>query len=111
MPGAVWQMHRILGICRYQRGRLILSAMVNLVRSCSIQRIHEVTISVARDLTTQGRCRAATDLCLVFYVDGKVFLSLFPVEQQIAKEFKLMSLERRERYMEYHDSDRWEEKT
>ena len=35
----------------------------------------------AWDFTTEGRCRAAIDLCLVFYVGGKVFLYLFLVER------------------------------
>ena len=35
----------------------------------------------AWDFTTEGRCRAAIDLCLVFYVGGKVLLYLFLVER------------------------------
>lgn len=35
----------------------------------------------AWDFTTEGRCRAAIDVCLVFYVGGKVFLYLFLVER------------------------------
>ena len=35
----------------------------------------------AWDFTTEGLCRAAIDICLVFYVGGKVFLYLFLVER------------------------------
>ena len=35
----------------------------------------------AWDFTTEGLCRAAIDVCLVFYVGGKVFLYLFLVER------------------------------
>lgn len=35
----------------------------------------------AWDFTAEGRCRAAIDLCLVFYVGGKVFLYPFLVER------------------------------
>lgn len=52
------------------------------IYSCTLAFIFSAGLLInAWDFTTEGRCRAAIDLCLVFYVGGKVFLYLFLVER------------------------------
>ena len=52
------------------------------IYSCTLGFIFSAGLLInAWDFTTEGRCRAAIDVCLVFYVGGKVFLYLFLVER------------------------------
>ena len=52
------------------------------IYSCTIGFIFSAGLLInAWDFTTEGRCRAAIDICLVFYVGSKVFLYLFLVER------------------------------
>ena len=52
------------------------------IYSCTLAFIFSAGILInAWDFTTEARCRAAIDVCLVFYVGGKVFLYLFLVER------------------------------
>ena len=56
--------------------------LVLAIYSCTLAFIFSAGLLInAWDFTTEGRCRAAIDVCLVFYVGGKVFLYLFLVER------------------------------
>lgn len=53
-----------------------------MIYSCTLSFIFSASLLInAWDFTTEGLCRAAIDVCLVFYVGGKVFLYLFLVER------------------------------
>ena len=59
-----------------------IRVLVLAIYSCTIAFIFSAGLLInAWDFTTEGRCRAAIDLCLVFYVGSKVFLYLFLVER------------------------------
>ena len=52
--------------------------LVLAIYSCTLGFIFSAGLLInSWDFTTEGRCRAAIDLCLVFSVDGKVLLYLF----------------------------------
>ena len=59
-----------------------IRVLVLSIYSCAIGFIFSAGLLInAWDFTTPGRCRAAIDVCLVFYVGGKVLLYLFLVER------------------------------
>ena len=59
-----------------------IRCLVLAIYSCTIAFLFSASLMInAWDFTTEGLCRAAIDICLVFYVGGKVFLYLFLVER------------------------------
>lgn len=59
-----------------------IRVLVLTIYGCTISFIFSAGLLInAWDFTTEGRCRAAIDLCLVFYVGSKVCLYLFLVER------------------------------
>ncbi|KAF6241653.1 hypothetical protein HO173_000364 [Letharia columbiana] len=59
-----------------------IRVLVLAIYSCTLAFIFSAGLLInAWDFTTEGRCRAAIDLCLVFYVGSKVCLYLFLVER------------------------------
>ncbi|CAF9904924.1 hypothetical protein IMSHALPRED_000214 [Imshaugia aleurites] len=56
--------------------------LVLTIYSCALAFIFSASLLInAWDFTSEGRCRTAIDLCLVFYVGSKVCLYLFLVER------------------------------
>ena len=53
-----------------------------VIYSCTLAFVFSAGLLInAWDFTTKRRCRPAIDLCLVFYVSGKVFLYPILVER------------------------------